>query len=367
MKDIQRRGPAVMAIICIITAIVGPFTDNNRNSAATFFTSVFLIVGAIYLWNIAKKPPKETTSKTAITTTNTDYEKEKIEISPSTPSLSNFLKEKPLELWGKLPIGIEAVGEYYYQSAYKQIFKNNPSFSSYEGLTVHVSVLLVPEPDNKYDPNAVAVVYEERRIAYMPAEEAKKYHRPIAKLGAPLAVPGRIWTQKDGKDVHSRVTFRVPSPQNISGTLLSFADDEIELPLGARMHVIGEEHFMDVLRKYAPENGERCVLARLEKSIDFRPKSARERVDVFIGKERIGWLSDTQSTNMLPLVDFLEKHGRVGVARATIGGSVLKVEAFLYVARASEVSSEWVADIERLPSVKKSPTEQELREQDWEW
>lgn len=108
---------------------------------------------------------------------------------------------------------------------------------------------------------------------------------------------------------------------------------------------------MQHLTTIAPDgDDERMVWLRLNISTDFRPRSARERVDVFLDDHRVGWLSDTQSANMLPLVHFLNDHGKQPVARGVVGGSALKAELVLYVARASEVSREWIESQGGLPS-----------------
>ena len=50
---------------------------------------------------------------------------------------------------------------------------------------------LVPEPDNRYFPMAVAVIAGGSKVGYLAPEIARGYHDPIAAAGAAVTCPGR--------------------------------------------------------------------------------------------------------------------------------------------------------------------------------
>ena len=50
---------------------------------------------------------------------------------------------------------------------------------------------LQPEPDNRYFPNAVAVIAAGEKVGYLAPEIARRYYDPIAGAAAPVTCPGR--------------------------------------------------------------------------------------------------------------------------------------------------------------------------------
>lgn len=252
----------------------------------------------------------------------------------------------PTRVWANKSTRIEVVGETFYEDSYRAIFKNDPSFKTYSGTERFTELVLAPNPDNPHDRYAVSVWADGYQIGHMPRGDARVFHSQIAGLEPDglLAVDGRIWSSDKDDRVNSRAYFDIPDINmfKVVGEPPNPATD-IELPVGSKIQVIGEEHHMDTLSTlFDGDGGEQPVWVRLRTSIDFRPRSARERVDVFVGESRIGWLSDIQTKNMLPLIKLAEDQGKTAVARGVISGSVLAAEVVLHVVKASEVNRQWV-------------------------
>ena len=73
------------------------------------------------------------------------------------------------------PTNAELVaGEYYYQKSFKKIFAARPDFSTYSGAEIKDELILMPEPTNKYDKNAIAVTYQGYLLGYMPAGDVPR-------------------------------------------------------------------------------------------------------------------------------------------------------------------------------------------------
>lgn len=268
---------------------------------------------------------------------------------------------RPTRIWSNNSQRIEVVGEAYHGESYRQIFRNMPGFRSGAGAELRTELVLAPDPSNPFDSNAVGVWASQNLIGYLAREQARQFHHKIASLEPDglLAVQGRLWSRDAGNAVYSRTYFDMPD-LDMAETIGEPAspDSEIELPEGSKIQVIGEEHHMDTLSSiFTGQDGDRPLWVRLRTSIDFRPRSARERVDVFVGEERIGWLSDAQTKNMLPLVKLAEEQGKTAVARGVISGSVLKAEVVLYVAKASEVPYAWIQEHSGPPVLKKKRPE----------
>lgn len=73
----------------------------------------------------------------------------------------------------------EVVGESYYQDVLSAIC-GGPCEDGHEFDCV---ALLVPEPDNPYDYNAVVVIIEGRKVAHLSRDEAVVHHRELSALG----------------------------------------------------------------------------------------------------------------------------------------------------------------------------------------
>ncbi|MEW6880766.1 HIRAN domain-containing protein [Trueperella pyogenes] len=264
------------------------------------------------------------------------------------------------ELWTPRSTQIEVVGEAYRNDSYREIFRGVREFKHAEGAELEAQLTLIPDPDNPHDRMAVGVWYKNYLLGYLSRDEAKEYHHTIAALepAGKLSVKGRIWSRNDGNRVRSRTYFFMPDFDALPmlGTAPD-ADSDLVLPLGKKIQVIGEEHHMEVLADRMKDiDHERAMWLRLRTSVDFRPKSARERVDVFLDDDRIGWLSDVQSKNMLPLVKLAEGQGKDAVVHGAVSGSILKAEAVLYVSKAGEVSNQWIKDhAPEKPARKKRP------------
>jgi hypothetical protein len=84
-----------------------------------------------------------------------------------------------LFLEGDHEFGFEVVGESKYQDALSNICGGHCE----EGHEHECLAELVPEPDNPYDPNAVAVLIEGEKVAYLSRFDAKRYLDELARLG----------------------------------------------------------------------------------------------------------------------------------------------------------------------------------------
>lgn len=246
------------------------------------------------------------------------------------------------QIWGRLSDQIEVEGEFARPDSFKALLGNELGFRTQSGADRAVNLQLVPDPTNPYGANAVAVWCEGWHVGYVPSGKSAELQPVIENIGMSLEVPGRIWARLDGSKVRARAYFHINATSELDPHGNPPTDREALLPDGARMQVIGEENFTSILAPHVPDSGEIMAWLRLKIDYDFRPNSAKKRVNVYLDEEQIGWLSDVQSANMLPLVEYVNERGKVAVAKGVIGGSPLKAEAVLYVARAADVTRDWL-------------------------
>lgn len=95
-------------------------------------------------------------------------------IQPPAPAASDSLASQPtaVMLSGGLEVGV--VGESHYQDALTAIVGGKRP----DSVRIPTQATLVPEPDNPYDPNAVAIYIDGRKVGHLP--------RPAAQAFAPV-------------------------------------------------------------------------------------------------------------------------------------------------------------------------------------
>lgn len=114
---------------------------------------------------------------------------------------------------------IEAAGEQYCVKAIRRVFKEAGKPITEGGSTLSgVACVLLPEPWNPHDPNAVAVMVGPHHVGYVPAEDAQAYSMalmPLAQRGFVTPCEARIWAKSDGGVIRARVTVIAPDPLEV--------------------------------------------------------------------------------------------------------------------------------------------------------
>jgi hypothetical protein len=109
---------------------------------------------------------------------------------------------------------IEVVGETYRIKDIRRVFKEAGMPITERGVTLEsVRCILVPEPWNEHDPNAVAVMVGQNHVGYLDAELAASYTdglQRLARLGRLTTGEARIWVKSDDGIIRARVTILIP-------------------------------------------------------------------------------------------------------------------------------------------------------------
>jgi hypothetical protein len=91
-------------------------------------------------------------------------------------------------------VDLEVVGEASYQDDLWQVV-GRPSGTA-DRVRMEVSAVLVAETDNPYDPNAVSIWVQGRKVGYLSRDDARRYRPGLlaleAKYGKPIALAGAI-------------------------------------------------------------------------------------------------------------------------------------------------------------------------------
>lgn len=109
---------------------------------------------------------------------------------------------------------LDAVGEASYQDALAIVLQQQGR---------EFTAILLPEPANPYDPNAVAVLVDASKVGYLARADAARYHEPIMQLmqktARHVAVRARIIGGEDAKPSLGVVIYHDPRTMGIPSLL----------------------------------------------------------------------------------------------------------------------------------------------------
>ena len=114
---------------------------------------------------------------------------------------------------------IEVVGETYQIKGIRRVFEEAGMPITEGGVTLKsVRCILVPEPWNEHDPNAVAVMIGQNQVGYLAADLAVSYTdglQRIARVGCLATGEARIWAKSDDGMIRARVTILIPEASQL--------------------------------------------------------------------------------------------------------------------------------------------------------
>lgn len=106
---------------------------------------------------------------------------------------------------------VNTIGSEYYQEAWEQIFENE------------TTVELIPEPENPYDSNAVAVTINNQIVGHLTRTQAEQYIASITQLnesGYSLQVTGQILSSPTDPN-YRYIQLAMPSTETIKNHTFS--------------------------------------------------------------------------------------------------------------------------------------------------
>ncbi len=268
---------------------------------------------------------------------------------------------RPVAPWSEQLSGHNVVGESFHEADFKELAAEHGhrSVPDYGIELTETRAAIVPEPENPYDSNAVAVWIDGRyHVGHLPRDLASQYTSRLESLdpGTYLQVPARVWIcptndwdERSGAEVRrimGSVTVRLPEPDGIVPYNDLPEEPYTVLPWGRAVQLTGEEEHMDALRTFALGSSPRHVAATLH--VVEEPRRTGDPVhivEVRLDGERVGVMSKAISDQIHDLVTYVASSGRTPVARAIIKGSDLRADVAVNVARTSDVPQKWLDSV----------------------
>lgn len=260
------------------------------------------------------------------------------------------------ELWGSHGhYNYEVVGETFHERQLRAIM---PAGSLATGIEFETTAELLPEPKNRHDSHAVAVVIDRQTVGYLAKEDAFRYQPVLLDLvrsGHAPTVSCRVWAREDsyttwddrGREhvevaLRSRVSVALAEPHLLVPLNLKPSAKHVLLPVGAAVQVTGEEARMEAIAPWLRPQGEGWVHATLHPLIVQSSRAERTVVEVWIDDDPVGVLTPRMSGEFLPAVAHLQGVGLMTCVRALVKGNRLKAEIVLYCQRAHELPPAWI-------------------------
>lgn len=267
---------------------------------------------------------------------------------------------RDVELWTRNGwVRQEVVGEKAYATAIRAVVgtAHRP-----EGREHSVVAVLVPETNNRFDANAVAVHVDEQRIGYLPRLDAARY-RPVVDaiyaVGRRPAVSARIWAadyqdwdpDQDATVVRfgAGVQLALDEPHLLLPVNAIPAQPFVLLPHGAGVQVHDTSRHLDRLSTIPGPEGAHWAYATLHEVTEQLPRSTRAVVEVRVDGERIGKFTPKMSADFAPAVRFLADRGQRTAARLLVTGNRAAVTATVYAVRAHQLDDTWFDEMAGQP------------------
>jgi hypothetical protein len=189
---------------------------------------------------------------------------------PALDASPRFRGATIVDAWAGTPTTRPVVGESFHVDAFKAIRAaaraRGITSEDFGGMELKdCEAVLATDPDNRYDPNAVAVWIDGRHlVGHLPRELASEYAAPLAGIESErkfLRVSARVWVADDMRSTaYASVSVELPP----AGCIAPFNDlpdaSHVVLPEGAPLKVtMADAQPQQLLDSYSLDRGERHV------------------------------------------------------------------------------------------------------------
>lgn len=246
---------------------------------------------------------------------------------------------------------LEIVGEAYRETQISAALGRQMKLD--EEIEETLEALLVPEPDNPHDANAISVRVRGQVVGYLSREAATLYRPIIHRITASglvatttsriWAVTRKSWDEPSKPRFYSNIRIYMPEPHQILPLNVAPQMNVAVLPWGGALQVIGEDKHFDHLFNYLPTNGEGLVILTMHRIVQTLKNGAdRDLVEVRLDGERVGQLTAVTSGHFLPTIAHAADFDKELGVWAKIRGSGLAAELVIQGARAADLGDDWL-------------------------
>lgn len=213
-------------------------------------------------------------------------------------------------------------------------------------------VRLVPEPDNPYQPYAIAVYVDDLKVGRMSPEDSEAYWNPICRVVASgydatarLQLTAVLRGVTGDTYIESAGLLSLSAPGSLF-PLNQAPTQAALLPQGASMKVLDEKDYSEYLHEILPPSGEGRVILSLENNqIKLADGRTVDSVDVLHDRKVVGRLSTQISEQLAPVIRHAYEYNKLTSAWGTIRGNAFELSLTVQAVRPSEITQEWFNEL----------------------
>lgn len=211
---------------------------------------------------------------------------------------------------------------------------------------------LVPEPDNPYEPNSIAVYIDDFKVGRLSPEESALYWKPITRVVASgydaiahLQLSAVLRRVSNENSIESRGVLSLSAPSSLF-PLNQAPVQATLLPQGPSMKVLDEKDYSEYLHGILPPSGEgRVILALEANQLKLADGAVVDSVEVFHDRKRVGRLSTQMSLQLAPVIRYAFERNKLTSAWGTIRGNSLELSLTVQAVRAADIPQEWFEEL----------------------
>ncbi|WP_421084070.1 hypothetical protein [Rothia nasimurium] len=216
----------------------------------------------------------------------------------------------------------------------------------------HGEAHLVPEPDNPYQPNAIAVYVDDLKVGRFTPETSAAYWAPITRVVASgyspvaqLQLSAVLRGSSGETHIESSGVLSLSAPGSLF-PLNNAPTQATLLPQGPSMKVLDEKNHSEYLHSILPPSGEGRVILSLENNqIKLADGRVVDSVDVLHDRKVVGRLSTQISEQLAPVIRYAYDHNKLTSAWGTIRGNAFELSLTVQAVRAADIPADWFEDL----------------------
>lgn len=247
---------------------------------------------------------------------------------------------------------LEIVTENFYDAEILRVFGalSHNTVETYAG-----TAELVPEPDNPFDSQTIAVRVGRHQVGHLAKDDAARYWPAVTRVvasglspTAPVIIKASL-VDADGTDEVDATARIQLSPPDLLFPVNSPPQRSTVLPQGPSIKVLDEQDHAAYLHSILPKSGEARLFLTLEvNQVRTAHGEHVDIVEVLHERQVVGRLSTQLSEQFIPVIRHAFEHDLLTAVWGTIRGSAFEVSLTVQAARPEAIEADWYQELPRL-------------------
>lgn len=214
---------------------------------------------------------------------------------------------------------------------------------------------LVPEPDNPFDAQTIAVRVGSNQVGHLAKDDAARYWPAVTRVvasglqpTAPVIIKACL-VDADGTDEVDATARIQLSPPDLLFPVNTPPQRSTVVPQGSSIKVLDEQDHAAYLHSILPKSGEARLFLTLEvNQVRTAHGDHVDIVEVLHERQVVGRFSTQLSQQFIPVIRHAFEHDLLTAVWGTIRGSTFEVSLTVQAARPEAIDDDWYQQLPRL-------------------